>query len=112
MRPVKRNDWNTLKRLIPYLWEYRWRVLLALLMVGAKLANIGVPLLLKQLVDAMNVRPGERTGPAGGAGGPVAGLWLVAAGDFGVYGVARAGVFQGDRGGGAQRRLARIPASA
>ncbi len=60
VRPVKRNDWNTLKRLIPYLWEYRWRVLLALLlMVGAKLANIGVPLLLKQLVDAMNVKPGS-----------------------------------------------------
>jgi ATP-binding cassette subfamily B protein len=59
-KPVKRNDWNTLKRLLPYLWEYRWRVLIALLlMVGAKLANIGVPLLLKQLVDAMNVRPGS-----------------------------------------------------
>ena len=59
-KPVKRNDWNTLKRLLPYLWEYRWRVLIALLlMVGAKLANIGVPLLLKQLVDAMNIRPGS-----------------------------------------------------
>ena len=59
-KPVKRNDWNTLKRLLPYLWEYRWRVLIALLLVvGAKLANIGVPLLLKQLVDAMNVRPGS-----------------------------------------------------
>ena len=59
-KPVKRNDWNTLERLLPYLWEYRWRVLIALLlMVGAKLANIGVPLLLKQLVDAMNVRPGS-----------------------------------------------------
>ena len=35
-KPVKRNDWNTLKRLLPYLWEYRWRVLIALLlMVGA-----------------------------------------------------------------------------
>lgn len=59
-KPVKRNDWNTLERLLPYLWEYRWRVLIALLlMVGAKLANIGVPLLLKQLVDAMNIRPGS-----------------------------------------------------
>ena len=59
-KPVKRNDWNTLKRLLPYLWEYRWRVLIALLLVvGAKLANIGVPLLLKQLVDAMNIRPGS-----------------------------------------------------
>ena len=60
VQPVRRNDWATLKRLMPYLWEYRWRVSIALLlMVGAKLANIGVPLLLKQLVDAMNVPPGS-----------------------------------------------------
>lgn len=51
---AKRSDWQTLLRLFPYLWEYKWRVLAALsLMVGAKLANVGVPLLLKQLVDAM-----------------------------------------------------------
>jgi len=49
-----RSDWPTLKRLFPYLWEYKWRVLLALaFMVGAKLANVGVPLLLKELVDTM-----------------------------------------------------------
>ena len=53
-------DWQTLGRLLPYFWDYRWRVLLALAcMVGAKLANVGVPLLLKQLVDAMNLKPGE-----------------------------------------------------
>lgn len=57
---TRRNDWNTLRRLMPYLWQYRWRVLLALvLMVAAKLANIGVPLLLKQLVDTMNIRAGS-----------------------------------------------------
>jgi len=53
-------EWSALRRLLPYLWQYEWRVLAALLfMVGAKLANVGVPLLLKQLVDALGVRPGD-----------------------------------------------------
>ncbi len=51
---LPRSDWATLKRLFPYLWQYKWRVLAALsFMIGAKLANVGVPLLLKQLVDAL-----------------------------------------------------------
>ena len=55
-----RSDWGTLKRLFPYLWDYKWRVLAALgFMVGAKLANVGVPLLLKNLVDTMNFKPGD-----------------------------------------------------
>ena len=55
-----RSDWNTLQRLFPYLWEYKWRVFTALaFMVGAKVANVGVPLLLKELVDAMDVKPGS-----------------------------------------------------
>ncbi|MDO8767562.1 MAG: ABC transporter ATP-binding protein/permease [Burkholderiaceae bacterium] len=50
-----RSDWGTLARLFPYLWHYKWRVMAALtFMVGAKVANVGVPLLLKQLVDVMN----------------------------------------------------------
>jgi ATP-binding cassette subfamily B protein len=53
-------DWHTLSRLLPYLWQYKWRVLIALaLMVGAKLANVSVPLLLKELIDAMSIRPGD-----------------------------------------------------
>ena len=53
----ERSDWGTLKRLFPYLWDYKWRVVAALgFMVGAKLANVGVPLLLKNLVDAMNIK--------------------------------------------------------
>ena len=56
----ERSDWATLKRLFPYLWDYKWRVLAALaFMVGAKLANVGVPLLLKNLVDTMNIKPGD-----------------------------------------------------
>ena len=57
--PVK-SDWSTLARLFPYLWTYKWRVMAALaFMVGAKLANVGVPLLLKNLVDAMSFKPGD-----------------------------------------------------
>ena len=55
-----RSDWDTLKRLFPYLWEYKWRAMAALaFMVGAKLANVGVPLLLKNLVDTMSFKPGD-----------------------------------------------------
>ena len=55
-----KSDWSTLQRLFPYLWTYKWRVLAALaFMVGAKLANVGVPLLLKNLVDAMTIKPGD-----------------------------------------------------
>ncbi|WOP16089.1 ABC transporter ATP-binding protein/permease [Ottowia sp. SB7-C50] len=55
-----RSDWRTLGRLLPYLWQYKWRVAAALLLViGAKLANVGVPVLLKNLVDAMSLKPGD-----------------------------------------------------
>jgi ATP-binding cassette subfamily B protein len=54
------SDWATLSRLFPYLWAYKWRVIAALaFMVGAKVANVGVPLLLKNLVDAMTLKPGD-----------------------------------------------------
>ncbi|HEV7815455.1 MAG TPA: ABC transporter ATP-binding protein/permease [Janthinobacterium sp.] len=53
-----RSDFATLKTLLPYLWVYKWRVLLALLcLVGAKLANVGVPRVLKKLVDQMSITP-------------------------------------------------------
>ena len=55
---VAGSDWLTLKKLFPYLWDYKWRVMAALsFMVGAKLANVGVPLLLKELIDAMSPQP-------------------------------------------------------
>lgn len=55
-----RSDWATLGRLFPYLWQYKWRVFAALaFVVCAKVANVGVPMLLKELVDAMNVKPGS-----------------------------------------------------
>jgi ATP-binding cassette, subfamily B, heavy metal transporter len=55
-----RSDWATLRRLLPYLLDYKWRMAAALaFMVGAKLANVGVPVLLKHLIDAMNIKPGS-----------------------------------------------------
>lgn len=55
-----RNDWATLKTLLPYLWTYKWRVLLALIfLIGAKVANIGVPLVLKELIDHLTIAPGS-----------------------------------------------------
>jgi ATP-binding cassette subfamily B protein len=53
-------DWGTLRRLLPYLWQYRWRVGAALLfLIAAKAANVGVPVLLKHLVDALDLKPGD-----------------------------------------------------
>ncbi len=58
--PRTRSDWGTLAKLLPYLWQYRWRVGFALaFLVAAKAANVGVPVLLKYLVDAMTIPPGS-----------------------------------------------------
>ncbi len=63
----RRSDWSTLARLLPYLWQYKWRVVIALaFMVGAKMANVGVPLLLKELVDGLSPNGGRNLAQAGG----------------------------------------------
>ncbi|MGX4644374.1 ABCB family ABC transporter ATP-binding protein/permease [Massilia sp. SYSU DXS3249] len=54
----QRTDWATLKTLFPYLWVYKWRVIAALgALIGAKMANVGVPLVLKQLIDQLAIDP-------------------------------------------------------
>ncbi|WP_310614395.1 ABC transporter ATP-binding protein/permease [Limnohabitans sp.] len=60
-QPAKqRPDSETLRRLFPYLWQYKWRVVAALsFMIGAKVANVSVPLLLKELIDAMSFKPND-----------------------------------------------------
>ena len=56
----ERGDWQTLAKLLPYLWKYRWRVGIALgFLVAAKAANVSVPVLLKYLVDAMTIPAGS-----------------------------------------------------
>jgi ATP-binding cassette subfamily B protein len=55
-RGQPRSDWQTLQRLAPYFRPYRGRMVLALAcLVAAKMANVGVPLLLKTLVDALAI---------------------------------------------------------
>lgn len=50
-----RNDWQVIRTLLPYLWEFKVRVASALiLLVMAKLASVAVPLLLKEIVDALD----------------------------------------------------------
>ena len=52
---VVQGDLGVVRRLLPYLWEFRGRVLLALLfLVSAKLANITVPLVMKRIVDGLS----------------------------------------------------------
>jgi ATP-binding cassette subfamily B protein len=55
-----RSDWRVIKDLLPYLLEHRTRVALAIAcLIAAKFANLGVPIILKDLIDAMNLKPGS-----------------------------------------------------
>jgi len=55
-----RSDWHVIKDLLPYLLEHRTRVALAIAcLIAAKFANLGVPIILKDLIDAMNLKPGS-----------------------------------------------------
>ena len=50
-----RKDIENLKRLFPFVWEFRGRVLIALLsLVLSKLAIVGMPLVLKEIVDSLD----------------------------------------------------------
>ncbi len=47
--------WQTVRMLFPYLWQYRIRVLAALgCLIAAKLANVGVPLVFKEMIDGLS----------------------------------------------------------
>ncbi len=51
-----RRDWHNLRRMLPYLWDYRGRALFALgCLITAKLANVGIPVVMKQIVDHMDI---------------------------------------------------------
>jgi ATP-binding cassette subfamily B protein len=50
-----RGDWRVVRSLLPYLLEFKARVALALVfLVAAKLANVGVPLVMKRIVDSLD----------------------------------------------------------
>lgn len=49
---ISTSQWRAAIKLFPYVWQYKNRVLVAFtLLVGAKLANVSVPLVLKEIVD-------------------------------------------------------------
>jgi ABC-type transport system involved in Fe-S cluster assembly fused permease/ATPase subunit len=51
----QRDDFRNLRRVVPYIWQYKGRVLIALVsLMLAKLATVGVPLVLKEIVDSLD----------------------------------------------------------
>ncbi|HKJ21489.1 MAG TPA: ABC transporter ATP-binding protein/permease, partial [Gammaproteobacteria bacterium] len=55
--PDQRGEWRAILKLLPYLWQYRARVITAVvLLVLAKVANVSVPLVLKHVVDALDTK--------------------------------------------------------
>jgi len=50
-----RQDIRNLKRIFPYIWEYRGRVLIALLsLILSKVAIVGIPLVFKEIIDILD----------------------------------------------------------
>ncbi len=50
-----RNDLKTIRSLLPYLWQFRGRIFIALgFLILAKVSSVGVPLILKEIVDALD----------------------------------------------------------
>jgi ABC-type transport system involved in Fe-S cluster assembly fused permease/ATPase subunit len=51
------NDWQAIRTLLPYLWRYKARVIAAVAcLVAAKVANVGVPVILKHIVDGLDAK--------------------------------------------------------
>jgi ATP-binding cassette subfamily B protein len=53
-----RRDWHNLKSMLPFLLDFRGRVFFALAcLVAAKVANVGIPIVLKMIVDSLEQKP-------------------------------------------------------
>lgn len=60
--PDKKIDWSVIRQMGPYLFEYRYRVFLALLcLVGAKVASVTMPFILKHVVDDLDTQLDDTT---------------------------------------------------
>src|SRR3546814_1474491 len=54
--PRRRNDLRTVKSLLPFVWQFKWRVIAALTcLVAAKVASVILPIYLKEVVDNLSV---------------------------------------------------------
>ena len=75
-----RHDWETIKTLLPYLWQWKWRVVFALAcLLAAKLTNVAVPMVFKEIIDSFTL-PGSKLEQA---------LLLVPLGLLAAYGALR-----------------------
>ncbi len=55
--PNKKIDWSIVKQMGPYLFEYRYRIALAILcLIAAKVASVAMPFVLKHVVDDLNTQ--------------------------------------------------------
>jgi len=55
-----RRDWHNIRAMMPYIWDYRGRVLVALAcLIVSKLAMVGVPVILKYIVDGLDAGSGQ-----------------------------------------------------
>ena len=51
-----KEDWRSALRLLPYLWRYRLRVSIAVvLLIAAKLSGVGMPIILKHIIDGLDI---------------------------------------------------------
>ena len=62
-----RQDWHNIQALLPYLWEYKGRVLLTLLvLLLSKFAHVATPFILKYLVDGLEMARNQPEQVVGG----------------------------------------------
>lgn len=53
----QRGDWRVIRDLLPYLLEYRFRVIIALsCLIAAKVVNLGIPIVMKELIDSLDIK--------------------------------------------------------
>ena len=59
-KPSQGSDWKVIRDLLPYLLEYKFRVAIALTcLLAAKVTNLGIPILMKELIDELNIKVGS-----------------------------------------------------
>ena len=62
LRVDERSDWHTIKSLWPYIWRSKYRVMFAFVALTlAKLSNLGIPIVLKKIIDGMTPNPTVQT---------------------------------------------------
>ncbi|MFK7891841.1 MAG: ABC transporter ATP-binding protein/permease [Granulosicoccus sp.] len=87
-----RRDYENLRKLTTYLWEYRGRVLIAMAcLIASKLAIVAVPLLLKEIIDTLDASQDSTAGSAGPVSDALTSndVLLVAMGLVAAYGLLR-----------------------